>query len=128
MGCVLGPSNQIIIDRAKFFFDASAPWANQSATVFLNPFFNQSYGNYTIDSSFASIAGTGVSKFLDITSYQQFKNGITATKLRNAPRDPVFSSNSKSIKIIPTSRYLMFMLIDCFFIYTYVNVNMEKQE
>ena len=78
MGCVLGPSNQIIIDRARFFFDASAPWANQSATVFLNPFFNQSYSNYTLDSdtNFVSIAGTGVSKYLDLKQLQQFKVGL----------------------------------------------------
>ena len=38
MGCILGPNNQIMLDRARFFFDASQPWANQSATVFLNPF------------------------------------------------------------------------------------------
>lgn len=84
MGCSLGPSNQIIIDRARFFFDASQPWANQSSTVFLNPFFNQSYGNYTIDSSFANIAGTGVSKFLDLTSYQQFKNGMVGVGTFNS--------------------------------------------
>lgn len=84
MGCVLGPSNQIMLDRARFFFDASEPWANQSATVFLNPFYNTSYSNYTIDSSFASIAGTGVSKFLDITSYQQFKQGIVAVGTFNS--------------------------------------------
>ena len=42
MGCILGPNNQIMLDRARFFFDASQPWANQSATVFLNPFFNTS--------------------------------------------------------------------------------------
>lgn len=78
MGCVLGPSNQIIIDRAKFFFDASAPWANQSATVFLNPFFNQSYSNYELDpdTNFVSIAGTGVSKYLDLKQLQQFKVGL----------------------------------------------------
>jgi len=81
MGCVLGPSNQIIIDRARFFFDASAPWANQSATVFLNPFFNQSYSNYTLDSdtNFVSIAGTGVSKYLDLKQLQQFKVGLTGS-------------------------------------------------
>jgi hypothetical protein len=86
MGCILGPNNQIMLDRARFFFDASQPWANRSATVFLNPFFNTSYGNYTIDSdtNFVAIAGTGVSKFLDFKQYQQFKTGATATGTFNA--------------------------------------------
>jgi len=86
MGCILGPNNQIMLDRARFFFDASQPWANQSATVFLNPFFNTSYSNYTIDSdtNFVAIAGTGVSKYLDFKQYQQLKNGAVAVGTFNS--------------------------------------------
>ncbi len=82
MGCSLGPSNTLIVNRAKFFFDASAPWAQTSATVFLNPFYIPGvYSNYTLDSdtNFVSIAGTGVSKYLDLKQLQQFRVGLTGS-------------------------------------------------
>ena len=81
MGCSLGPSNTLIVNRAKFFFDASAPWAQTSATDFLNPFYIPgSYSNYTLDSdtNFVSIAGTGVSKYLDLKQLQPIRSNGNA--------------------------------------------------
>jgi hypothetical protein len=81
MGCSLGPKNTTVFNNSKFYFDASMPWAAIGATFFLNPKFNQSYSNYTLDSdtNFVSIAGTGVSKYLDLKQLQQFKVGLTGS-------------------------------------------------
>ena len=78
MGCSAGPKNTTVFDNSKFYFDASMPWAAIGSTTFLNPKFNQSYSNYTLDSdtNFVSIAGTGVSKYLDLKQLQQFKVGL----------------------------------------------------
>ena len=85
MGCSLGPKNTTVFNNSKFYFDASMPWAAIGATFFLNPKFLQgSYGNYAVDNSFAVIAGTGVSKYLDVQSFQQFKNGLRAVGTFNA--------------------------------------------
>jgi hypothetical protein len=86
MGCSAGPKNTIVVTNAKFHFDASMPWASTGATTFLNPFYNLSYSNYTIDSdtNFIALAGTGVSKFLDFKQFQQFKNGLAAVGTFNA--------------------------------------------
>lgn len=82
MGCSLGPKNTTVFNNSKFYFDASMPWAAIGATTFLNPkFVNGSYSDYTLDSdtNFVSIAGTGVSKYLDLKQLQQFKVGLTGS-------------------------------------------------
>lgn len=82
MGCSLGPKNTTVFNNSKFYFDASMPWAAIGATFFLNPKFLQgSYSHYTLDSdtNFVSIAGTGVSKFLDLKQLQQFRVGLTGS-------------------------------------------------
>ena len=82
MGCSLGPKNTTVFNNSKFYFDASMPWAAIGATTFLNPkFVNGSYSNYALDSdtNFVSIAGTGVSKYLDLKQLQQFKVGLTGS-------------------------------------------------
>jgi hypothetical protein len=79
MGCSLGPKNTTVFNNSKFYFDASMPWAAIGATTFLNPkFVNGSYSNYELDSdtNFVSIAGTGVSKYLDLKQLQQFRVGL----------------------------------------------------
>lgn len=82
MGCSAGPKNTLIVNKAKFFFDASIPWAAIGATDFLNPFYSQgNYSHFFLDSdtTFVSIAGTGVSKYLDLKSLQQFRVGLTGS-------------------------------------------------
>jgi hypothetical protein len=81
MGCSAGPKNTTVFNNSKFYFDASMPWAAIGATTFLNPKFNQSYSNFTLDSdtNFVSIAGTGVSKYLDLKQLQQFKVGLAGS-------------------------------------------------
>ena len=80
MGCSAGPKNTTVFNNSKFYFDASMPWAAIGATTFLNPkFVNGSYSNYELDSdtNFVSIAGTGISKYLDLKQLQQFKVGLS---------------------------------------------------
>jgi hypothetical protein len=80
MGCSAGPKNTTVFNNSKFYFDASMPWAAIGSTTFLNPkFLAGSYSHYTIDTTVSVIAGTGVSKYLDLQSLQQFKTAITGS-------------------------------------------------